>query len=125
MRRELVLWGQDTETPPSRQAVRVFRALQGVAKQLAEPITDRELMAPNGLAVLIQWFDDLYKGAMELTAEADFEQAVFNGYRVPDESFLAFLARKQLEFVRYENGAGHGTLPEHLRGKLLLRQAKL
>eukprot|EP00971_Amphidinium_carterae_P311491 6190931-Amphidinium_carterae.1 len=78
MRRELVLWGQDTETPPSRQAVRVFRALQGVAKQLAEPISDRELMASNGLAFLIQWFDDLYKGAMELTAEADFEQAVFN-----------------------------------------------
>eukprot|EP00971_Amphidinium_carterae_P150040 2974122-Amphidinium_carterae.2 len=39
MRRERVLWGQDTETPPSRQAVRVFRALQGVAKQLAQQLS--------------------------------------------------------------------------------------
>eukprot|EP00971_Amphidinium_carterae_P323664 6432221-Amphidinium_carterae.1 len=125
MRREMVLWGQDTDTLPSRQAVRVFRALQGVAKQLAEPISDRDLMSPNGLTLLIQWFDDLYRGAMELTAEVDFEQAVFNGFRTADESFLTYRARKQLEFARYENGVGRGALPDHLRGKLLLRQAKL
>eukprot|EP00971_Amphidinium_carterae_P348257 6490405-Amphidinium_carterae.1 len=126
VRREITMWAADTETPANRQGVRVWRQLQGRAKELAEPLSDSTLMSSGGLLAVLTHFDTLYHGALQLTAEVDFEQALFAGHRRHDESFLQFLSRKQLEFTRYEATLTLGEeLPSHLRGKLLLRQARL
>eukprot|EP00971_Amphidinium_carterae_P153241 3037908-Amphidinium_carterae.1 len=122
-RRELLLWQADTEVPPGRQAVKAFRQMSGQAKLLAESITDRELISPQGLQLLIGHFDALYEGAMKVTAELDFDAALFTGYRQTGENFLAFVARKTIEFARYENGA-QCQLPDQLKAKVLLRQCK-
>eukprot|EP00971_Amphidinium_carterae_P252169 5006759-Amphidinium_carterae.1 len=122
-RRELLLWQADTEVPPARQAVKAFRHMTGQAKLLAESVTDRELMAPNGIQILIAHFDQLYAGAMKVTAELDFDAALFTGHRQQSESFLAFAARKTIEFSRYEQGA-QCRLPDQLKAKVLLRQCK-
>eukprot|EP00971_Amphidinium_carterae_P265111 5258903-Amphidinium_carterae.1 len=126
-RRELLLWQADTEVPPARQAVEASRHMTGQAKVLAESVTDRELMAPNGIQILIQHFDQLYTGAMKVTAELDFDAALtaalFTGHRQSSESFLAFAARKTIEFTRYEQGT-QCRLPDQLKAKVLLRQCK-
>eukprot|EP00971_Amphidinium_carterae_P347303 6489236-Amphidinium_carterae.1 len=126
VRREIKMWAADTDTPVNRQGVRVWRQLQGRAKELAESLPDATLMSSSGLSELLQHFDTLYHGALQLTAEVDFERALFAGHRQSDESFLQFISRKQLEFSRYESTLTYGEeLPTHLRGKLLLRQARL
>eukprot|EP00971_Amphidinium_carterae_P271968 5397502-Amphidinium_carterae.2 len=60
---------------------------------------------------------------MKVTAELDFDAALFSGSRQSGESFLAFVARKTVEFARYEHGA-QCQLPDHLKAKVLLRQCK-
>eukprot|EP00971_Amphidinium_carterae_P243232 4830122-Amphidinium_carterae.1 len=97
--------------------------MTGQAKLLAESITDQELISPQGLQLLIGHFDALYAGAMKVTAELDFDATLFSGSRQTGESFLAFVARKTIEFARYERGA-HCQLPDQLKAKILLRQCK-
>eukprot|EP00971_Amphidinium_carterae_P228715 4536933-Amphidinium_carterae.1 len=98
-RRELLLWQADTEVPPSRQAVKAFRQMTGQAKLQAESLTDTELISPQGLQLVVAHFDALYEGAMKVTAELDFDAALFSGSRQSGESFLAFAARRQLSLL--------------------------
>eukprot|EP00971_Amphidinium_carterae_P050679 997796-Amphidinium_carterae.1 len=49
VRREITMWAADTDTPQNRQGVRVWRQLQGRAKELAEALSDATLMSSSGL----------------------------------------------------------------------------
>eukprot|EP00971_Amphidinium_carterae_P128456 2544513-Amphidinium_carterae.1 len=47
------MWAADTDTPQNRQGVRVWRQLQGRAKELAEALSDATLMSSSGLTALL------------------------------------------------------------------------
>eukprot|EP00971_Amphidinium_carterae_P149008 2954305-Amphidinium_carterae.1 len=98
--------------------------MSGQAKLLAASMTDRELISPQGFQLLIAHFDALYEGAMKVTVELDFDAALFSGSRQSGESFLAFVARKTIEFSRYEHGA-RCQLPDQLKLKFFFVSARL
>ena len=124
MRRDILLWDDDVELPARKRGVRLFRALTGKARLLAETIADEDLRQDDGVSRIIAHFDNLYAGPLQVASERDFEVAVFSGHRKADEDMTAFVSRKQIEFTRYESQLGI-QLPNALRGRLLLKQASL
>ena len=124
MRRDIVLWDDDSDLPTRKRGVRLLRALTGKARLLAETITDEDLRKDDGVSPIIAHFDQLYAGPLQAASERDFEVAVFSGHRKADEDMTAFVSRKQIEFTRYESQLGT-QLPNALRGRLLLKQASL
>ena len=124
MRRDILLWDDDVELPARKRGVRLFRALTGKARLLAETIADEDLRQDDGVSRIIAHFDKLYAGPLQVASERDFEVAVFSGHRKADEDMTAFVSRKQIEFTRYEAQLGT-QLPNALRGRLLLKQASL
>eukprot|EP00971_Amphidinium_carterae_P017278 340899-Amphidinium_carterae.1 len=123
-RREILLWAEDTDLPPKRQGVRVFRHLTGQARLIAEPLTDEQLRADDGLQKLIDHFDAIYAGYLAIAQDKDFDLAFFAGVRKQTENFLVDCQRKELEFLRYE-AANAGALPHGLKGKILLKHARV
>ena len=61
---------------------------------------------------------------MDIASDMDIEKVFFGQARRHDESYIAYCARKQNEFQRYESYATT-TVPTTTQGKLLLRQAPL
>eukprot|EP00971_Amphidinium_carterae_P331700 6465443-Amphidinium_carterae.1 len=123
-RRDLLLWAADTETPASKQGTRFFRALSGRARQLCDGLEDQMIMAPDGLMYIVRHLDALYQGPLAIAKELEGERALFSGHRTGDENMVAYVARRQVEFSRYEAALGE-RLPEALKTKLIVKQAKL
>eukprot|EP00971_Amphidinium_carterae_P346380 6487794-Amphidinium_carterae.1 len=123
-RRDLLLWANDSDTPASRQGTRFFRSLSGRARQLCDGLEDQLIMAPDGLMYIINHLDALYKGSLSVAKELEGEKALFSGHRTADENMVAYISRRQVELSRYETALGE-RLPEALKTKLIVRQAKL
>ncbi len=75
----------DTDFAPARQGLRMYRmGLTGVAKELAQSLTLEQMSAPNGLQVLLEYFDKLCASYLEILDERDYEQAIHRGHRQPN-----------------------------------------
>eukprot|EP00971_Amphidinium_carterae_P336232 6472477-Amphidinium_carterae.2 len=123
-KREIRLWQEDTDVTRERQGIRLFRALQGKAKQLADVLPDTSIKGPLGVESIIHFFDQQYQSHLRLQQEKEFEELFYTGTRASDETFDAFVLRREAETARYEQYA-QGALPTHTKGKLLLRQSRL
>eukprot|EP00971_Amphidinium_carterae_P325956 6456534-Amphidinium_carterae.1 len=123
-KREIRLWQEDSDVARERQGVRLFRALQGKAKTMADVLPDDQIKGPLGVEQIIRFFDEQYASHIQLQHEREFEELFYTGARQSDETYAAFILRRQAEMARCETYA-HGTLPTHAKGKLLLRQARL
>eukprot|EP00971_Amphidinium_carterae_P093862 1857259-Amphidinium_carterae.1 len=124
VRRDLLLWSADTDLVASKRGVRFFRQLSGRARLLADGLEDRRLMASDGLQYIIDHFDGIYKDTLEVEKELEGEKALFQGQKQSDENFVSYVHRRLVEYARYEAVLGE-PLPTALKGKLLVRQAKL
>ena len=105
MKRDILLWDDDVELP-ARKRGRLFRALTGKARLLAETVADEDLRKDDGVSRIVAHFDHLYAGPLQVASEKDFEVAVFSGHRIADEDtshMTAFVSRKQIELTRYES----------------------
>eukprot|EP00971_Amphidinium_carterae_P302427 6009335-Amphidinium_carterae.1 len=123
VRRRIVLWAEDTDLHKKRQGLRVFRHLSGDAATLAESLTDEQLTAENGLQTVLNLFDEVYKGYMAIAYDRDFQDALYGGARKAGESMIGYCQRKHLELKRYEGR--NEVLPDILKGKVVLRHARL
>eukprot|EP00971_Amphidinium_carterae_P203991 4048054-Amphidinium_carterae.1 len=123
IRRRIVLWSEDTDLAKKRQGLRVFRHLTGDAATLAESLTDEQLTAEDGLQKLLDLFDGVYAGYMAIAYDKDFIEALYGGSRKAGESMIGYCQRKLLELKRCEGR--NEVLPEVMKGKVLLRHARL
>eukprot|EP00971_Amphidinium_carterae_P341895 6480958-Amphidinium_carterae.1 len=124
VRRDVLLWAADTDLPPIKRGVRFFRQLGGRARLLADGLEDTRLMSTDGLQYVINHFDVIYKDTLEVEKELEGERALFQGQKTSEENFVAYIHRRLVEFARYESVLGE-PLPAALKGKLLVRQARL
>eukprot|EP00971_Amphidinium_carterae_P210616 4179440-Amphidinium_carterae.2 len=81
-------------------------------------------MASDGLMYIVNHLDVLYKGSLAVAKELEGEKAMFTGHRGHDENLIAYVSRRQVELARYKSALGE-SLPEVLKVKLLVKQAKL
>eukprot|EP00971_Amphidinium_carterae_P126926 2514750-Amphidinium_carterae.1 len=81
-------------------------------------------MAQDGLQYIIDHFDGIYKETLEVEKELEGEKALFHGQKQSDENFISYVHRRLVEYARYESVFGE-PLPTAVKGKLLVRQAKL
>eukprot|EP00971_Amphidinium_carterae_P122615 2427689-Amphidinium_carterae.2 len=123
-RREIRLWQEDSDLAKDRQGVRLFRALQGKAKVMADVLTDAQIRGPHGVEQIIAFFDQQYESHLRLQHEREFDELFFTGTRQNEETFAAYILRRTADMQRYETYA-LGTLPTHMKGKVMLKQARL
>eukprot|EP00971_Amphidinium_carterae_P084661 1675670-Amphidinium_carterae.1 len=64
IRRDLLLWANDTDTPANRQGSRFFRSLSGRARQLCDGLEDQRITASDGLMYIVGHLDQLYQGSL-------------------------------------------------------------
>jgi hypothetical protein len=126
-RRELKMWARDSDLPPSKLGVRLWRL--GLpdgspAKTLTNWLTDDTISAEDGFEIMMAAFDKAYAGFLNVTEEETFEKALFGQPRAQNEAFVEHTSRFMTEMHKYEVDE-KTELPEKLKVRLLLRRATL
>eukprot|EP00969_Alexandrium_andersonii_P183275 8097970-Alexandrium_andersonii.AAC.1 len=61
---------------------------------------------------------------MALRDEADCEKEIYTGHRIESDNFVLYCQRKLAELAKFEKSSG-ASLPDILKGKILLRHSRL
>eukprot|EP00971_Amphidinium_carterae_P180866 3587882-Amphidinium_carterae.1 len=119
----MVLWSEDSEVPKARQGLRLYRSLQGKAATMAELMTDDTIRGEGGFQRILTFFDDMYTQHLRLAYDQDFDRALYSGARLTQETCLQYAIRKRTELTNFE--LHHEAIGEFIKGKVLLRHARL
>ena len=86
---ELELWHLDTDLETKKHGTRLYRiGLEEDAKDLIEGhFKPSEIAATDGYDKIVAFFDNQYKGFLELTKDEEFDKALF-GERKDGEKFI-------------------------------------
>ena len=123
-RREIELWAEDSDLPPEKLGVRLWRGFCHHAQPIADSIPNHILRANNGVQQILDIFDENYKGFVLIQQEDDFEQALYDFKRPESMNFISYTAEKSTKLKKYEAQISM-TLPTSTKGKIMLRHASL
>jgi hypothetical protein len=99
LRRELMLWFTNTDTPSHKRGNRIFQRFSGDAKKVVARLTNEELTSDRAEILIIQKLDQAYDFVIDVELPKHFNIAVYDGKKHNNESYVGFVARKEAEFT--------------------------
>ena len=122
--RSLAFWEQDNSTPKHRWGLKLYHALSGDAKQIAEQVTSEEILSERGYGAILTCLLQKFRPYLEVTGPMSVDIFLYSGERTKGEAFANYVARKEVQKQEMEAQIGEKLSPL-VAGRILLKQANI
>lgn len=118
----LSFWESDNVTPKAKWGLKLFQALSGDAKRLADTVEQTELLSERGYGAILTALLKKYKPYLEAVGPTSVDAFLFSGERLKGENFTNYIARKDVQKQELEVQIG-AVMHPLIAGRILLKQA--